>query len=325
MRQNTAKSFLPFASVLFVLLALALCPKGAQARLVDRVVAVVNNDIVKLSELDMAITPYLRDIKAQQLDPEKEQEVIFKIREEAINGLVERKLVDQETQRLGIKLDEKDLDSYIEQIKQENKMTDEDVQMALKAQGITMETFRKGQRESLLRARLMEREVASRIVVTTEEIKKFYDENKDRFEGKNTYHLWTLSVDPKNGEDGRQRLSEARTALAQAATITGVSKKYESGEPKVDATDLGLWVLSDLAPFYQEKVAVMKQGEVSGVLETENGFVVLYLDSVKKNAGKTMDEASPEIRRILHNKAVNERYKAWAESLKKKAYIKIIR
>lgn len=306
-------------------MAAAVFPAAAQVRLIDRVVAVVNNDIVKLSELEMAIAPYVREIKAQRLDSEEEQALIFKIREEAINGLVERKLVDQESLRLGIKVDEKDLDAYIEQMKQENSMTAEDLLAALKAQGMTMEAFRKAQRESLLRARLMEREVASRIVVTEEDVKKFYEEHKDRFEGKSTYHIWSISAAPASGEEGLARLDEARTALSQAVSITDVAKRFETGEPKVEVSDLGFWLLSDLAPFFQERVAEMKNGDISEVLETPAGPVAIYLDSVKKSSGKTLSEASPEIRRVIHNKSVNERYTAWVASLKKKAHIRIIR
>ncbi|MBI5845255.1 MAG: SurA N-terminal domain-containing protein [Deltaproteobacteria bacterium] len=331
MRQNAAKFFLPKASALFFLLAIAgftasaVLPATARARLVDRAVAVVNNDIVKLSELDLAIAPYVREIRSQHLDYEEEQALIFKIREEAINGLIERKLVDQESLRLGIKVDEKDLDAYIEQLKQENSMTAEDLLAALKAQGMTMEGFRKAQRESLLRARLMEREVASRIVVTEDEIKKFYEEHRDRFEGKSTYHIWSLSADPAGGEEGAARLLEARTALAQAVSITDVGKRFGQGLPKVEVSDLGFWLLSDLAPFYQEKVAVMKEGDISAPLQTPTGQAVIFLDSVTKSSGKSLAEATPEIRRAIHNKAVNERYTTWVASLKKKAHIKVIR
>jgi len=325
MRVRTARIRLPLALVIFAALASVLFPSISHARLVDRVVAVVNNDIVKLSELDMAIAPYMREIKSQHLDYEEEQALIYKLREEAIAGLIERKLVDQETLRLGIKVDDKDVDAYIEQLKKDNRMTGEDLEAALKAQGMTMESFRKAQRESLLRARLMEREVASRIVVTDEDIKKFYDEHKDRFEGKLTYHIWTLAADPRAGEEGRLRLLEARTALAQPVSITDVAKRFQSGEPAIEVSDLGFWVLSDLAPFYQDKVALMKQGDISDVLETPTGFVVIYLDSVKKNSGKTLAEATPEIQRVIHGKAVNERYKAWVDSLKKAAHIRIIR
>jgi len=79
MPQNTAKFFLPAASALFFLLAAAVLPAAAEVRLVDRVVAVVNNDIVKLSELEMAIAPYVREIKARHLDSVEEQSLIFKI------------------------------------------------------------------------------------------------------------------------------------------------------------------------------------------------------------------------------------------------------
>ncbi len=304
---------------------LLLAPAAARAKLVDRVVAVVNNDIVKLSELEAVVAPVMQELERAGYPPEKEQEIAYKVREDALQGLIERKLVDQETKRLGVKVDDKDVDAYIEQIKQETHMTGEDMAAALKAQGMTFETFRENQRESLLRARLLEREVASRIVVTQDDIKKYYEDNKDKFSGKVLYHLWHLAVSPLSGSDGEARLDEARTALSQGTSVTEVTARFGKDVPKVEVSDLGDWVITDLAPFFQEKVAALKPGEATGVLATDQGPTVLFLSGVKKGGGKTLEEAAPDIRRAIYNQTLTERYKAWVEALKKKAYIKITR
>jgi len=133
------------------------------AEVVDRIVAIVNNDVISLIELNEALKPYMEKVMAANYGPEKEKQMIFKIREEVLNQLIDQKLTDQEIARYKLNVNEKEIDQSIERIKQVNSITDEQFRAALAREGLSMETYRQKMREQLLRANLLNREVKSKI------------------------------------------------------------------------------------------------------------------------------------------------------------------
>ena len=106
---------------------LGLTTTTVASTVVDRIVAVVNEDIILLSELNSRMGPYAERIQQQVPDEDKQQEMLFKVREDMLNRLVDEKLTDQEIKRNDIQVDEAQIDATIERIKSANYFTDEDL------------------------------------------------------------------------------------------------------------------------------------------------------------------------------------------------------
>lgn len=150
----------------------------AKSEVIDRIVAIVNDDVVTLTDLKEALAPYEARIRTMGYPLDKEMEMRFKLREDLINQLVEKRLTDQLVTRKGIKIGEEEVDRAIERVKSSNRLTDEALRQQLKAQGLSYENYRKQIREQLLRNRLVSYEVKSKIVITDEEVQAYYDEHK---------------------------------------------------------------------------------------------------------------------------------------------------
>ena len=106
---------------------------GAQeAEVVDRIVAVVNDEIISLFEMNQLLQPYEAKIRNLGYSSEKEREMLFKVREDVLNQLIDQKLTDQETRRFRITVSEQEIDNAIERIKEANFYTDEQLRKALK-------------------------------------------------------------------------------------------------------------------------------------------------------------------------------------------------
>ena len=152
---------------------------ASDAMLVDRIVAVVNEDIITLYDLNLALQPYQAKIKALNYSPEKEREALFKLRAELLNQIIDEKLTDQAVKRNNIEVSEKEIDATIERIKAARSLTDEDIRAGIALQGLTMEGYRKAIKEQLLRSILVNREIKSKIVITEDEIKKYYEAHRE--------------------------------------------------------------------------------------------------------------------------------------------------
>ena len=109
----------------------ATATASAAAEVIDRIVAVVNEDIILLSELKERMAPFVQRIRSQGYDLEKERTMIFKVREEILNRLVDEKLTDQEIKRNDLQVDDTQIDNTIETIKKANSFTDEDLRRFL--------------------------------------------------------------------------------------------------------------------------------------------------------------------------------------------------
>jgi len=122
----------------------AWCPPSAiGAELIDRIVAVVNNDLISLEDLNNQVKPYLEKINAMGYPPDKQRQMIFKVREDVLNQIIDQKLTDQEIARYKITASDKEVDNAIERIKKANSLTDEALRQALSKEGITLEEYRK--------------------------------------------------------------------------------------------------------------------------------------------------------------------------------------
>lgn len=156
----------------------AAASAAEKAEVIDRIVAVVNEDVVTLSDLNEELAPYDAKIRQMNYPLEKEMQVRFKLREDMINQLVEKKLTDQLVARKDIRIGEEEVDASIERVKSLNQLTDEALRDQLAKQGIDYKAYRSEIRSQLLRNRLVSYEVKSKIVITDEDVTAYYTENK---------------------------------------------------------------------------------------------------------------------------------------------------
>ena len=170
-------------AVLFFVVSISCVVPSASfsAEVVDRIVAVVNDELISYTMLNEAFKPYEKRILEQNYSFSQEMTMRFEFRERVINQMVDEKLTEQEVRRLGIKIGSDEVDAAIEQTKSMNSLTDEQLRKSLAEEGLTMAAYKKNMRNQLLRTRLIQYEVKSKIIVTQEDIESYYNTNKSEF------------------------------------------------------------------------------------------------------------------------------------------------
>ncbi|MBW2108746.1 MAG: peptidylprolyl isomerase, partial [Deltaproteobacteria bacterium] len=183
----------------------------------------------------------------------------------------------------------------------------------------------------LLTMRLINREVKSKIAITEQDLRQYYEDHQQEFAGEKKYHLRTILIrvsswqDVEEKEKALRRMGLALEALKAGTPFDEVARQYSEDVTARDGGDLGLFKINELAPEVQETVRWMKDGDVSPVLETSQGYQVLMLDEVRSLPGKTLDQARIEIQERLYRDRVEKKYRAWLDTLRKRSYIKIVR
>ncbi len=176
----------------FIIIVLLLVSFGlsslAHSEIVDRIVAIVNEDIVTQFDIQKDAAPYVQKINSSKYSKEKKDRLVNKIYDEVLNKLIEQALTSQEAKRYGITISDAQIDGIIENIKSQRSMTQESFERALSLEGTTIEEFREKLRKEQLQSQIINYAVKSKTVITPSDIKQYYDTNAQEYAGKKKHY-----------------------------------------------------------------------------------------------------------------------------------------
>lgn len=286
---------------------------------VDRIVAIVNDDIVTLSQLDMAAAPYRKNIETSQESATRKKEIMAQMYTQVLNQLVENSLVIQEAKRLGIAVDDTDVDNALENFKKEHNLDQERLELGLAAQGITLEQYRERIREQILQSMIVSRAVRAKIVITDKEIKAYYDSHYQEFKGKKKYHLKNIIV--RTATD----LSTVREKLKNKVDFSQVAKDYSIGSNAAAGGELGEFDISSFSDEIKNALEGVGKGQYTTPIDMGDSFQILYVaDIISQGQGPVQKEVEKQIQDILYREYGEAQFKKWMKNLKSSAHIKIM-
>ncbi|MBA2881687.1 peptidyl-prolyl cis-trans isomerase SurA [Desulfosalsimonas propionicica] len=302
---------------------------GARSEVVDRIVAVVNDDIIRLREVERQLEPVRQQLASRNLSEEQMREQLYEARMQLIDELINETLADQQIEQAGIQVGKAEVDAAIEQVKQRNYYTDEQLRQALEMQGMSMEQYRGELRRQILRSRLVNRKVKSSIVITDEDIDRYYKENPEKYGGKPRYKIRNilLAGTDKDSDDPeiRRRIKKIREQLDEGVSFGTLAEKYSQGPNADEGGELGEFAVHDLARDLRPVIGDLNEGEVSDGVETRQGIQIFYVEKIIEAPSEPLASVAAEIEEKLYNEQVNKKYRAWLESLRENAHIRIFR
>ena len=270
-----------------------------QGALVDRIVAVVNKEVITFSELSAAVASAERQLRRQGT-PMPERGVLER---QMLERLILDKAQLQMARDRGIRVDELQLDRAVQRIAENNNMTLADFRRALERDRIPWEAWREDLREQILLTRLREREVDEKIQVNDTEIDLFLEEMKARPERAeyNASHILVRipeQATPERIQEARSRALQAATEARAGADFGRLAASYSDAPDALEGGVLG-WRTGERMPeMFAATLARMKPGEVSEPLRSAAGFHVLKLND-RRDAGTTAPVMQTRARHIL--------------------------
>jgi len=304
--------------------------KAVYGEIVDRIVAVVNDDIITYQELQKELQPYEKKLATSDYSPENEERMRYKVRGEILNRMIDDKLTDQEAKKNNIHLSESEIDSNIEKIKAANMWTDEMLREGLKREGMTMEAYRESLKRNGIRGRLVNSAVKSKIVVTKEDVLSYYESHAENYDGELKYHLRNIIMMFPAGAGGAEKqvvfekMNKVYDELRDGANFELLAELYSESSQAEKGGDLGLISFEDISPQLQQAIKDLAVGQHTQVIETERGYQIFYIEDITRVGGKTFEEAQADIEQQLYNDLVDEKFKSWLGDLRENSHIKII-
>lgn len=296
-----------------LLLVLLVGSLPVRAELVDRVAAVVNNDIIALSEVEARAAPELMRIKAEP-DPARRGELRALIVKRVLEGLIGEKLMDAQVRELNIDVSEAEIDLGVDDVKRQNNVEGAQFEQLLAQEGYTLPAFRGFMKKHLSKLKLVNLKVRSKVKVTEEDLKAEYakvsrDELQD-FEVRARHIL--VQVQPKaTPEQAEQARLKAVTLMNEAkkpgVDFGALAKAKSEGPSAADGGDLGFFKRGVMVAEFDKVAFTLPIGGISEPIRTKFGWHVIKVEERRALAARPYEELKDVLRERL-TRAQLEKY-----------------
>jgi peptidyl-prolyl cis-trans isomerase SurA len=302
-------------------------PASLSEAVVDRVVAVVNQEIITLSEVEKRVPPLKEEIVTE--DRLEKQERMQALSRQVLEKLIEEKLIDQEVKKSGVKISGKEIEATVEEVKRRNAATQEDLEKALAVEGLTIETYKKQIEKSLQRQKLINWSVKIEEKAGEKELREFYQKNISRYRTNETYRpSQILFVIPKGAtpeeiREIRKKCQKVLEKIKKGEDFGEMALLYSEDTSNRDHGDLGYFRKGELIPIFEREALRLKVGEMSGIIRTEFGFHIIKLLDRKGMDPLPFEEVIERVKAEYYDGEMEKAFKQYLSTLKEKAVIEI--
>jgi peptidyl-prolyl cis-trans isomerase SurA len=317
------------ALAVVVLLVAADWQARAADTVVEEIIARVNNSIVTLSEYQRSRDQLKQEV--QQQDPINADKVFADREKDVLRDLIDQQLLVQKGQDMGITADTELIKQLDQMRKQMNLESMDDLEKAAEAQGVSFEDFKQNIKNQIITQQVIGKEVGSRLSSSKEDEQKFYDQHKSELERPEQIRLSEILVSTaKDAGDERQLAAgqaKAEDLLAQirkGASFEEIAKKNSAGPSAAQGGDLGLFKRGVLAKELEDKTFAMKAGDVSDVIRTKQGFVILKVTEHQAAGIPPLSEIEPRIQEAIYMQKLQPALREYLTKLRDDADIDIV-
>ncbi len=305
-------------------LSLAVClllsALPVQAEMVSRIAAVVNEDIITTLQLDERIVG--------ELGTESAANIAAPERLIILDTMVQESLVEQRVKQLGMTVGDEEVERAIQDVERQNNIDRDQLELALKTQGLSMESYRTKLRRQLLEFKLVGREIRDKIEVTNQETRNYYREHIEEFRAAPFQLLSRISFNmPASAVDDQLRAlralsQEALLRLRAGEDFDQVLAAYQ-GEKGAEGGPMGRFGKDELTEPFASAVAGLMPGQYSEMIDTPQALHILRLDEMNPGKVPDFESVKEQISQLLIEEKRKVAIDGWMDNLKKDAHIEI--
>lgn len=311
---------------LILLLLFSAVSFGTSQKVIEEIVAIVNDDIITRSEFRAAYETNYQLFRAQFKGEEFNRQ-LERMKKNLMDTLITDILLLQEANKLeNINIDEQ-VRLYIDNLKKENNInSDEDLKQILKQEGTSFEEWTRRLREGVMKDAVLTSEVRRNIVIDEAEIVSYHKLHPEEFTEPPEFKLKAITLTSGSGSDEgiEAKKQEINSKIAAGEDFGALASEYSEGPEKESSGDLGNFKKGDLAKELEEPVENLKQGEVTPWIQFRNAWYLLKLVEKKEARLKPFEDARDDIERRLLGEKAQVKFEEFMKELKEKSYIKIL-
>ena len=307
--------------------AIFLCV-SAQAGVADRIVAVVNDEVITLSELNNAFEPYQERVTANVQGPDREK-ALGETKTTLLNRMIDNLLMEQESRKTGITVRNEEVTEAIDDMQKQRKISPDEFRKAMQREGITLDAYRNDIRDQLMRMKLIRRDIKSKVAVTHEEIGEYYRKHREDYEGKEAVRIrQILLLLPKEENPAAKEKLRADADAIHKRLLNGepfelLAAKFSQGPAAAEGGDIGYIEKGMIHAEVEDAAFRLPLNQISGVIESSVGFHIIQVVDRRGAGVKAIENVREEIREKIDREKMEKKFGEWLEELRKKSHIEI--
>jgi peptidyl-prolyl cis-trans isomerase SurA len=306
-------------------------PEGANSKVVEEIIARVNNEIITRSELDKARSSAEDDAKQECQGKCTLEELKVQTEERqknALRDLIDQSLLVQRGKDMGISV-ETEVIKRLDQIRIQNNLTSmEDLEKAVSGTGINWEDFKDNIRKGLLTQRVISQEVGSHINISKEEVAKYYEDHKAEFVRPEQVALREIVVSTEGKKDSelpdlKKKAETARKRVEDGEEFAEIAKRFSDGSTTKQGGFLGIYKRGELSKELEDTVFKMKKNDLTEVMDTKQGYLVLQVLEHYDEGEQSLSKVEGEITDKLYSQRMEPKLHEYLKTLREQSYVVI--
>jgi peptidyl-prolyl cis-trans isomerase SurA len=312
-----------FQRLALTVLLVACMSAASRAEVLNEVVATVDGNPITSIELNSFIRQSTGGVDPTQLSGAD--------RRKALEVLVTDALIRSESGRLGLSASDAEVDAYINQIKQQNQLDDDALELALKQQGLTLEGYRGQIKKEILKNQLVGRQIRQRVNIPPEEVERYYEEHQDEFaqsaaiKVRHIFFVLPATASQEDAERTLAKVQEAQKRLAGGEDFEDVAKDLSEGPEASEGGLLGQMRKGQMQSEIEEVAFSLKTGEVSDPVRSAAGVHILKVDERESESRVPIEDVREQIKERLYAEAIESRFQQWIEKDLREGHSIVIR
>lgn len=302
-----------------------------EGKVVEEIIARVNNDIITRSELDKAKAQDAdgaRDQCSGRCTPEQLQMAVEDAEKYALRDLIDQSLLAQRGKDMDINV-EPEVVKQLDQIRQQNKLKDlDELEKAVSSQNINWDDFKSNIRNHLLTQEVIRREVGSHINVSHDEMMKYYEDHKKDFIRPEQVALSAIEIKTEGKKESeipelKAKAQKLHDRVKDGEDFGELAKRFSDGATAQQGGFLGVYKRGELSKELEDTVFKMKKNEMTDVIETKQGFLVLKVLEHYDEGQQSFDKVENEIQERLYSEKMEPALREYLKTLREQSYVVI--
>jgi peptidyl-prolyl cis-trans isomerase SurA len=305
--------------------------RTGEGKVVEEIIARVNNEIITKSELDKARTAAAEEAQQDCSGRCTQEQLTVAVEDRqkyALRDLIDQSLLSQRGKDMGISV-EPEVVKQLDQIRQQNKLKDlDELEKAVTSQGMNWEDFKNNIRNRVLTQEVIRREVGGHITIGREDAMKYYDEHKQDFVRPEQVALRAIEIKTEGKKESeipelKAKAQKLHDRVKEGEDFGELAKRFSDGSTAAQGGFLGVYKQGELTKELWDAVAVLKKNQMTDVIETKQGFLILQVLEHYTEGVQPFDKVENEIMDKLYSEKMEPALREYLKTLREQSYVVI--
>ncbi|MEA3305903.1 MAG: peptidylprolyl isomerase [Candidatus Omnitrophota bacterium] len=319
MRKSAPYIIISIALLIFVITTEAL------PVVIDKIVAVVNGEIITQHEMALYLIPVFEEHK-KEYTGRRLREKMVEAEEVLLNQLIDDKLILSEAKKKGVGATDEEIDSKLQTVRDRFE-SEKQFRDALASQNMPLSGLRENFKNEIIKSKLIRKEVGWKVIITPLEVKQYYDAHIDDFKESERAVVFNILIKQDSAgmtdEKAGFLIGKIHGLLEDGGDFKELAIEYSHGPNAKDGGNLGLVKKGQMFEEIDEVIFSLKEGEISGIVKSPLGYHLFKVTEKYRGNVKDFYAVNSEIEELIYKKKIEKSFKKWLKELRKDAYISI--